>query len=90
MSRSHMILCSFISLTVSSVSSSSFKIFKKYWASLALKNTRFPTPGISVGSSGARPAAAAMAAASKLSCIWKPPTSVMGVAMSLWGAVIGA
>lgn len=49
-------------------------------------------PDISVGSSGARlaAAAAAAAAASELSWIWKPPTSVIGVAMNSLGATISA
>jgi hypothetical protein len=53
----------------SSVSSPSFKIFEKYCTSSGLKNARFPMPGISIGSSGTRPAAAAISAASEPSCI---------------------
>ena len=47
---------------------------------------RLPTLGISVGSSGARPAAAV---ASKPPCVWKLLMSVMSVAMSFLKAMRG-
>ncbi len=69
--------------------SSSFQNFAKYCASSALKKVKFLTKGISVGSSGTRPVAAA-AASSGLSWNWDPSPSVTSVAGKIQGVITGA